>query len=305
MKLKLIQLLALLVIVVSGLQFRVTVAQTPTPVQLPPPNALLIYDKTTVALINSSTARISLTGLTFMRAGGVVKFNATTMGTFLDPGHCFQVWVSDVRQVIGKPDECMIRDRWQRLTRKENYFWAGDYEREPFRPQLSNSALTICNAAISKIERCAFNIPQGDEAQKPWNVLDTASGLPMPAGLQVAYDANQMWIGNFTPETVLPTKTLRLLYTINGKSTTWTPGSSAWDIGQWDGRGLLAGQCIALYADATQFGPLLPCTLIARAVLADQPWRVKFDVMGPREERRTTCGSDAPAGGPVLCLLPG
>jgi hypothetical protein len=198
-----------------------------------------------------------------------------------------------------------MRDRWQRLVRKENYFWVADYEHEPFRPQLNGSALAICSAATDKVERCPFYIPQNDDARKSWIVLDPATGLPMPTGLQVAYDDNQIWIGNFSPDTVLPTTTLRLLYAVNGKSTLWTPADGAWDIGKWDGRGLQAGQCIVLYGDPARVMPLLPCTPVAKAAVADQPWRVKFDIMGPREEHRTTCGSDTPPGGPVLCLLPG
>src|SRR5581483_7509876 len=280
-------------------------AQTSTPVPLPAPNALLIYDKTTVALINTSPAPLSLVGVSFMRAGGAVKFNAQTMINSLAPGHCIQVWTSAVRQVIGQPPDCTTSDRWQTLPRKETYFWIADYENEPFRPQLHGSALTICKASSGEVGRCAFYIPQGDDAKKPWTVLDPVSGLPMPAGMQVAYDANQLWIGNLTPETVLPTATLRLIYPVNGKPVLWTPGNSTWDFGPWDGRGLGAGQFIVLYTDASKITPLLPCTPVGRAVLNDQPWLTRFDVMGPREERRATCGGDKPPTGPVLCIVGG
>jgi hypothetical protein len=279
--------------------------QPGTPVPLPAPNALLIYDKTTVALINTSPAPLSLVGVSFMRAGGSVKFNAQTMINSLAPGHCIQVWTSAVRQVIGQPPECTTRDRWQTLPRKETYFWIADYENEPFRPQLRGSALTICKASSGDVGRCAFYIPQGDDAKKPWTVLDPVSGLPMPAGIQVAYDANQLWIGNLTSDTVLPTAALRLIYPVNGKPVLWTPGNSTWDSGPWDGRGLGAGQCIVLYADASKITPLLPCTPVGRAVLSDQPWLTRFDVMGPREERRATCGGDKPPTGPVLCIVGG
>ena len=76
-------------------------AQTQPQAQLPAPNALLIYDKTTVALINISQAPISLAGVTLMRYGGAVKFNAQTMITTLAPGHCFQVWTTQITQVIA------------------------------------------------------------------------------------------------------------------------------------------------------------------------------------------------------------
>jgi hypothetical protein len=305
MKLKILHLLAIVMIAIGGTQLQPAKAQSPAAVQLPPPNVLLIYDKTTVAVINTSSARISLTGFSFMRGGGVYKFNATSIISALDPGHCFQVWTSDVRQIIGKPDECTARDRWRTLSRNQGYFWVGDYDREPFRPQLNGSALTICTAATSQVERCAFHIPQGEDAQKSWAVLDPATGLPMPEGLQVAYDADQIWIGNLMPDTVLPTRTLRLLYTVNGQGIVWTPDQSNWDIGKWDGRGLQGGQCIVLYHNASKVTPLLPCTPIAKAIVAEQPWRIKFDVMGPREERRAACGSDTPQAGPVLCLLAG
>jgi len=305
MKLKIIHLLAIVLIAAGSSQFVLTKAQAPTAVQLPAPNILLIYDKTTVAVINTSAARISLNGFSFMRAGGVYKFNAASIISTLDPGHCFQVWTSDVRQVIGKPDECTARDRWRTLGRNQGYFWVGDYDREPFRPQFNGSALTICTAATTQVERCAFHIPQGEDAQKPWTVPDPATGLPMPEGLQVAYDADQMWIGNFTPDTVLPTRTLRLFYTANGQGIVWSPKESTWDIGAWDGRGLQSGECLVLYQDASKVMPLLPCTPIAKAVVTEQPWRIKFDVMGPREERRSNCGSDAPPVGPVLCILAG
>jgi hypothetical protein len=96
-----------------------------------------------------------------------------------------------------------------------------------------------------------------------------------------------------------------LIYTANGQGVVWTPTESNWDIGKWDGRGLHAGECIVLYQDSSKLTPLLPCTPIAKAIVENQPWRVKFDVMGPREERRATCGSDTPQAGPVLCILAG
>lgn len=305
MRLKVICLFTLVVLSMSGLRANVASAQTATPFPLPAPNALLIYDRTTVALINTSSSPISLTGLTFMRAGGVIKFNAATMGRSLEPGHCIQVWTTEVRQIIGQPPECARRDRWQRLSSGGTYFWVADYLGEPFRPQLNSSALTICKASRDTVERCAFYIPQGEEAKKSWTVLDPVTGQPMPAGIQVAYDADQLWIGNFTLDTILPTTSLRLIYTVNGQGVVWTPAQSTWDIGKWDNRGLLPNQCVVLYQDPAKVTPLLPCMPVAKAQLADQPWRLKFDVMGPREERRVTCGSDTPPSGPVLCLLGG
>jgi hypothetical protein len=302
---KAICLFTIVMLVLAGLPINSAFAQTATPIPLPAPNALLIYDKTTVALINTSSTSISLAGLTFMRAGGVIKFNMAMMGRSLDPGHCIQVWTNEVRQIIGQPPECTKRDRWQVLGNANTYFWKAGHPEEPFRPQLNNSALTICRAALDIVERCAFHIPQGEDANQPWTVLDPATGQPMPAGLQVAHDAHQLWIGNFTPNTILPTPNLRLIYAVNDQWVVWTPAQSTWDIGKWDNRGLLPDQCIVLYLDLAKVTPLLPCNPIAKAQLTDQPWRLKFDVMGPREERRGQCGSDTPPGGPVLCLLAG
>src|SRR5262249_12543597 len=161
-------------------------------------------------------------------------------------------------------------------------------------PQLNNSALTICTASTDKVGRCTFNIPQGDDAKKPWNVLDPTTGLPMPGGIAVAYNPDELWIGNLTPNTILPTKNLRLIYTLNGTGTIWTPDKSTWDIGVWNDRGLQADECIVLYTDASKITPLLPCNPVAKAVLNDQPWKIAFDVMGPREERRAVCGTGQP-----------
>lgn len=287
-----------------------TQAQGPTPSPTPPssllpPNALLIYDNTTVALINISAAPLSLTDVTFSRAGGDVKYNVTNLISTLAPGHCIQVWTTSVHQIIAQPPECATRNRYAQLTVKNSYFWVASYEKEPFRPQLRNRALTICTAATKDVGRCPFYIPQGNDAQKPWKVLDPLTGNPMPAGMEIAYDADQLWIGNATPETVLQTYSLRLFYPVNGKGIVWTPTLSTWDIGPWDNRGLLVGQCIVLYVDASKVTPLLPCVPVAKTVMADQPWKLKFEVMGPREERRVACGSDKPVTGPVLCLISG
>jgi hypothetical protein len=285
-------------------------AQTPLPgataFPLPVPNVLLIYDHTTVAVINIATTPITLTGMGFMRAGGVVKLGLPSLGTTtLAPGHCVQVWTTEVNQIIGKPDECTTRDRYQKLGNKGTYFWVADYENEPFRPQLNGSALTICTASKSTVNRCTFHLPQAAEAAQPWAVLDPKTNIPMPAGMEVAYDSNQLWIGNFTQDTVLPTDTLRIFYSVNGTGTIWTPANSTWDIGAWDNRGLAANQCIVVYQDAARITPLLPCTPVAKAVVPDQFWNLKFDVMGPREERRTPCGQDQPPIGPVLCIIGG
>jgi hypothetical protein len=301
------KLILALIGVLITFNFATTVsAQTAPQVQLPAPNVLLIYDKTAVALINISQAPISLAGVSLMRYGGAVKFNAQTMITTLTPGHCFQVWTTQITQVIGKPEQCAQRDRWQRLSNQASYFWISTYENEPFRPQLRGSALKICKASAGPVERCEFYLPQGAEADKPWTVLDPETGLPLPAGLQVAYDANQLWIANLTPNTVLSTRTLRLFYTVNGQGTVWTPDKQDnWDIGKWDYRGLQAGQCLLLYQDPSKIIPMLPCTPVAKAIVADQPWRLMFDVMGPREERRAPCGGDQPPTGPVLCVIGG
>jgi hypothetical protein len=273
---------------------------------IPAPNALLIYDKTTVALINTSSAPISLAGVSFMRGGGVYKFNAQSMITNLPAAHCIQVWTTEVRQLIGKPDECTARDRWQRLTNAKAYFWVADYDGEPFRPLLRTSALKICKAAFNTVERCPVYIPQGPDATKPWPVLDPDTGEPLPAGMQVAYDANQIWIANLTPNTVLTLKNLRLFYKANGQVVVWTAGKQeTWDGAKWEGQGLKTGECLLLYQDPSKIIPMLPCNAVLKAVRPDTPWKVKFEVMGPREERRTACGDDAPAPGPVLCVIGG
>ncbi|HVO43608.1 MAG TPA: hypothetical protein VMT34_13335 [Aggregatilineales bacterium] len=283
-------------------------AQTPTvtPYPLPQPNILLIYDKTTIAIINTALVTVSLRNVTFMRAGNVIKYSINNIVYSLQAGHCIQLWTADVHQIIGKPDECGTRDVHAQLAQQGQYFWAADYDKEPFRPQLNGSALTICTAAFSQAERCSVYVPQGDDANKPIAVVDRATGIPMPAGIQVAYDPDQLWIGNFIPDTVLPTQTLRLIYTLNGKGVVWTPAASQWDtIGAWDNRGIRAGECIVLYQDPAKIKPILPCSPIAKAVLADHPWLLPFDVMGPREERRARCGSPQPPVGPVLCLVGG
>lgn len=278
-------------------------AQTPTPYPMPAPNVLLLYTHDVLTLINTAPTPLSLAAFSFMRAGGVVKYSVPSLASSLAPGHCLQWWTAKVNKTPDKPAECAARDGYARLSRDNTYFWVAGYDSEPFRPQLYNSALAICNASAG---RCTFNLPQGDDAKKPWVVLDPATGLPMPAGIQVAYDNNQIWIGNLTPNTVLPTAALRLIYTANNEGIVWSPGKyDQWDVGPWNNRPLLPGQCIVLYADPAKVTPLLPCTPIARTVRPEHPWTLKFDVMGPREEQRANCGSDKPMPGPVLCLVSG
>jgi len=266
-------------------------------------NVLLIYDKTSLAMLNISQTPLSLAGMSFMRAGGVVKYTVTSLAATLAPGHCIQWWIATVNTVLGKPAECATRDRYARLTKDATYFWVSGYDGEPFRPQLNASALIICNGSAG---RCTFNLPQGDAAQKSWGVLDPQVGVSLPAGMRVAYDANQMWIGNFTPDTVLTTAALRVFYTVNQQGQVWTPSKVVWDgMSAWDGRALAAGQCLVMYQDASKITPLLPCVSIAQTLNADHPWTLAFDVMGPREERRSPCGNGKPITGPVLCLLAG
>src|SRR5215211_4791917 len=94
-----------IVLMSVGLASHSTSAQAPA-ASSPAPNALLIYDKTTAALINTSSTPLSLKGLSFMRHDGAVNFNAGNLLSSLAPGRCIQVWTADVRQVIGKPPEC-------------------------------------------------------------------------------------------------------------------------------------------------------------------------------------------------------
>ncbi len=268
-----------------------------------PANVLLVYDKTSLALINVSQTPLSLDGVSFMRGGGVITYNVTSLASTLAPGHCIQWWVASVTQVLGKTPECTVRDRYAQLTKDTTYFWVPSYNTEPFRAQLNNRAVFICMGSAG---RCTFNLPQGADATMPWTVLDPHAGVPLPAGLQVAYDANQMWIGNFTPDTVLTTAALRVFYTVNQQPQVWTPSDVTWDgMSAWDGRALATGQCLVMYQDASKITPLLPCVPIAQTVNADHPWTLAFDVMGPREERHSSCGTGKPITGPVLCLLPG
>ena len=312
LSLKLFYLLLAALIAVPLSQSTGVSAQTPTPTPVPPPtpNALLIYDNTTVALINTSKDQMYLLGLRFERAGGSVKYDIVTLYPALPPGNCVQVWTADVTKIIGKPTECTIRARYTKLAQRNTYFWVATFDGETFRPQFNSKTLTICKASSGEVERCPLYVPQGDAQKQTWTVVDPASGQPMAPGMAVAYDNDQLWIGNLTPNTVLPTGSSsaaypRLYYSANGKNVVWTPFNGAWDIGKWDGRPLQGGQCLVLYDDPNKVTPLLPCTPIAKALLADQPWRLQFDVSGPREDRRSTCSSDKPPTGPVLCLVGG
>jgi hypothetical protein len=301
-------IISALVVVESGhaanAQSAPTATPTPslTPYPLPLPNALLVYDQTTATLINVSDTPISVAGVSFMRAGDVVRlFVESYSVTALAGHHCIEWWT--VGSLPGKPGLCAVRDRWAQVTKNTQYFWVGSYTNEPFRPELNNSALTICNTSAGS---CLFHIMQGDEAKKPWVVLDPVTGFPLPPGMQVAYDANQIWIGNLTPGTLLTTAALRVLYTASGKGTVWTPSNVRWDgMSVWDGRSLAPNQCLVMYGDVLKITPLLPCTPIAQTLNADHPWTLAFDVMGPREEHRSTCSDGKPKNGPVLCLLGG
>src|SRR5262249_19756031 len=135
-------------------------AQGPSQNPLPESNILLLYDKTTVAIINTASTPVSLAGLTFWRSGGSIQFSVAGMASSLPPGHCIQLWTTAVSNV-GKPPECTARDRFASTNNKQTYFWIPDYPGEPFRPQLHGLALTICSTSAG---RCSFYLPQGDAA---------------------------------------------------------------------------------------------------------------------------------------------
>lgn len=310
MRIREASLIALVVIAGIGLAISPVMAQgptptpTPIPAPLPAPNALLIYDQTTIALINTSQVSLSLADLTFWRSAGEASYNMANLAGSLGPGRCVQIWTDAVREV-GKPSECAKRDRWITTANKAFQFWVASADGEFFRPKLNGNTLAICKASAGPAERCPIHIPQGDSARKPWAILDPASKQPMPRGLQVAYDANQIWIGNLDPGTLLPLSGLRLYYTVNNALVLWKAAAGPWDGGGLKAEGLAAGQCIVLYKDAAKVTPLLPCTPVARALREDQPWLLKFEVLGPREDRRAVCGEDQPPTGPVLCLVGG
>ncbi len=154
-------------------------AQTPTPTVVPPPtpNALLIYDKTTIAMINTSKDQMYLLGLRFERAGGSVKYDIVTLFPAIPPSYCVQVWTGDVTQIIGKPTECTIRARYSKLSQRNMYFWVADFEGETFRPQFNSKTLTICKASSGEVERCPLYVPQGDAQKQTWTVLDPATPM--------------------------------------------------------------------------------------------------------------------------------
>jgi hypothetical protein len=295
---------AIMLAIVSGMP-GAAYAQDATPAPLPAANTALVYNGKTITLLNLSQTNLSLNGMVFWRAGGEVKYKATTLASVLKPGQCAQLWTAEVKQQLDKSPECGQRLRWQKLGRPDTYFWIGESDNEFFRPQFGGTTLTLCPASRGDVLRCEFHIPQdGNMPQFP-TLNDPATGLPMPAGMQVAYDNNQLWIGNLTPDTALPTRSLRIFYSINKQEIEWAPDTATWDIGKWEGRGLLPNQCIVLYKDASKVTPLLPCAPIARTVVNDPIWQMKFEVLGPREDRRSLCGSDTPASGPVLCLISG
>jgi hypothetical protein len=268
----------------------------------PEPNILLVYDSVSVSIVNISNAPVSLDGLSFWRLQGKVKYDAVQLGRSLAPAHCVQLRTNQAGR-NDKPAECDKRDRWVATKRSEFLFWIGTQPDAVFRPRLNGNTLTICGLVA---KRCTFYLPQGDAATKPLTVLDPTSNQPMTPGIQVAYDADQMWIGNFTPGTILPTQTLQLQYPVKGVNTVWTPADGPWDGGTtWDNRPLAAGECIVLYRDPAKVTPLLPCTPVGQALRDDQPWLLKFDIAGPREDRWATCGGDKPPAGPALCLVGG
>jgi hypothetical protein len=269
---------------------------------LPAPNLAIVYEPRGATLVNLATTPLSFEGFTLMRAGGVVNYAPSRLAAVLQPAQCVQVRSSD--EELPLPPECTKLIRWRKTNRAEWLFWKADYSSEPFRPQFNGSALTICTAGEG---RCEVHVPQGGSLTFPWSVLYPRTGVPMPPGMQVAYDANQLWIGHFTAGTVLPTgRDLRLIYKRrDGTPTLWTPADGPWDAPGWDGRGLNAGECLVLYGDPSQITPLLPCTPVAFSPHPDAIWQLAFDVMGPREERRAPCSDGKPLDGAVLCIVGG
>jgi hypothetical protein len=268
----------------------------------PESNALLIYNRESATIINTAQENISIQKVSFWRAGGKVNLNAQQVGEILGPGQCVQIWRDNPPARPPKPDECNKRLRWIVTRNRALHFWLPQLENDSFRAGVNGRAVAICSIGAG---RCAFNIPQGDADQKSWDVLDATTNKPMPAGIQVAYDANQMWIGNFTEGTTLPTNNLRLFYKVKGQEITWAPIDGPWDSGPWDDRGLAAGECIVLYRDPAAITPLLPCTAVGQSLREDQPWLLNFEISGPREDRRATCGDTKPPTGPTLCLAGG
>jgi hypothetical protein len=277
----------------------------------PEGNVLLLYDRTTIALINISDQPIRVRGVTFWRDGGNVRYDDISgLAPALSPGDCIQIWTNEVN-FIGSPPECTRRLRYVQTARPDRFFWIAGYDGESFRPKWNGSTLGFCPAAWDSVQRCTITVPQTDEsgATPPIQITDPATNLALPAGMQVAYDADQLWIGNFTPETTLHTgEGLRILYTRpDGSPVLWTPVMATWDDG-WERRGLAEGECLVLYSDRSKLRPLLPCTPVAFSTPDDPIWTRPFEVMGLREDRRSLCGRGTPidpADGVVLCLIAG
>jgi len=285
---------------------QITQAQsTPT---APAPNALLVYDGTTVTLINTSSDKLVLEGLVLWKAGGSVKYRMDTLGDKLASGECIQLWTSAI-QKPPLPPECKKQAAFFQTPRKELHFWLGNAENETFRPLFNSKALAICTASFNKAAgRCPFYLPQGDDQANPIVILDPVSKQPLPEGLLAAYDQTQLWLGNFTPNTILPTKgDLRLEYFDAGSKTpagTWRPADATWDAPGFDLRALKNGECFVLYTDSSKVTPLLPCTtIVGKSVQKDAFWLRAFQILGPREDRPGSCNDGQPVTGPVLCQI--
>jgi hypothetical protein len=137
----------------------------PAAVPPAPPNVRMIYDGTSVTLVNVSSAPISLDAVTFQSVsdGGtpVRAFSADSWSRFaispitaLPPGGCLQVIRSGTTRT--RPAACDSVQGWVAPSNQQ-YFWIGGEDSSAFRIVQGDSIVYSCQIAHGQ---CEFYLPQ-------------------------------------------------------------------------------------------------------------------------------------------------
>lgn len=173
-----------------------TNAPTSTPQVAPGADIRLIYDESSLTLINISGVDLDLRPLRFVSER--TDFLATIWSTpFLTrpldqfpDGDCLQVWSLDVENVLDPPASCQIRHGWVAVG-EPAIFWDGT---SAFRAIYGDITVGMCYISEGS---CSFTLaPLGDPIVVPTNTSAGSAVLPAESDILLVIDPNGVVLKN-------------------------------------------------------------------------------------------------------------
>ncbi len=243
----------------------------------PSSEATLIYDRSSVTLVNSGQVEFDIRFLMFIRDEDFapVRFEAHSWNIdSLESGDCVQLRSSGVG--VGVPDLCHRMIRWFTTTLQETHFWKKEDRGNSFRVVNGSDEVATCEIKAGK---CTF-LP-GDS--------------PHVDGLVLTYDTVSLYINN-DATTEVSMERLRLC-AVTTTGSIKQPCALMLETGAT----LDPGGCFVLGPSVDSYE--LQCASV-KVIKPDRIfWKKNFALISPITARTTICPAATP-NHPQRCVIP-